>query len=55
MNTPTLPWYRVPEVWLMIVLLSAAVAGGITTLVIAERLPDAQIHNPNTQGRLHGH
>ncbi|MBB6183787.1 hypothetical protein [Oleiagrimonas soli] len=54
MNTPTLPWYRVPEVWLMIALLGAAVAGGISTLVIAERLPDAQIHHADTQGRLHG-
>ena len=51
----SLPWYRVPEVWLMIVLVGSAVAAGITTLVIAERLPDAHIVNADTQGHLHGH
>jgi hypothetical protein len=51
----TMPWYRVPEVWLMIILVGAAVAGGITTLVIAERQPDAHIINADTQGHLHGH
>lgn len=55
MNTPVTPWYRVPEVWLMLVLLGSAVGAGLTTLVIAERLPDAHIVDADTQGRLHGH
>lgn len=55
MKQPSTPWYRVPEVWLMLVLLGSTVAAGITTLVVAERLPDAAIVHADTQGHLHGH
>lgn len=34
-NTPAAPWYREPWVWLVIAVPSAAVAGGIVTLVLA--------------------
>jgi len=50
-----MPWYRVPEVWLMIFLVGSAVAAGLTTLFIAESLPDAAIVNADTQGHMHGH
>lgn len=42
------PWYRVPEAWLILVLLAGGVFAGLSLLVVAERLPDAHaalIHN----------
>lgn len=50
----TTPWYRVPEVWLLLVLLSGGVAGGLTLAAVAISLPDAYIANADTQTHLHG-
>lgn len=44
-----LPWYRVPEVWLLIVLLAGGVGGGVTLAAVAMSLPDAYIANADTQ------
>lgn len=43
MKPGTVPWYRIPEVWLAIALLGAGVASGIALAVIATSLPDARI------------
>lgn len=40
MNKENMPWYRVPEVWLILFLLAAAVIGSIATLITALRHPD---------------
>lgn len=50
MNTPRerrLPWYRVPELWLFIVLIAATVIGTFGMMAIATRQPDVAIHVPN--------
>lgn len=44
---PTLAWYRVPEVWLMLVLLGAMVVGSFALLSSAIRTPDTHIVVPN--------
>jgi hypothetical protein len=46
----TMPWYRVPEVWLLIFLVAGGVAGGVTLAAVAMSLPDAHIANAETQG-----
>jgi hypothetical protein len=46
----TMPWYRVPEVWLLIFLVAGGVGGGVTLAAIAMSLPDAYIANADTQG-----
>lgn len=43
---PGLPWYRVPEVWLIVVLLGATVIGSLSLVVTAVRRPDAHIAVP---------
>jgi hypothetical protein len=40
MNTTENSWFRVPEVWLMIVLLAAAVAGSLMLAATAVRHND---------------
>lgn len=45
MNTPTdrirpLPWYRVPVVWLGIVLFAGSLAGCVWMIVVAAQHPD---------------
>lgn len=40
------PWFRVPEVWLMLVLLGATVLGSFALLASAIRHPDAHITVP---------
>lgn len=47
----TLPWYRVPEAWLVILLLAGGVFAGVGLAVVAWRLPDAHIMNVDTQGQ----
>lgn len=42
-------WYRVPEVWLLIFLLSGGVSGALTLAIVAMSLPDAYIANADTQ------
>jgi hypothetical protein len=49
----TLPWYRVPEVWLLIFLVAGGVGGGVTLAAIAMSLPDAYIANAETQKLPH--
>lgn len=51
----TTPWYRVPEVWLLLFLLAGGVGGGVALAVVAVGLPDAYIANADTQTHLHGH
>jgi hypothetical protein len=50
----TTPWYRVPEVWLLLVLLFGGVSGGLTLAAVAISLPDAYIANADAQAHLHG-
>ena len=45
-----LAWYRVPEVWLMIVLLAGGVGGSAALAAVAMSLPDAYIATADTQG-----
>ncbi|HEY6894124.1 MAG TPA: hypothetical protein VI258_08155 [Rhodanobacteraceae bacterium] len=49
----TMPWYRVPEVWLLIFLVAGGVGGGVTLAAIAMSLPDASIANAATQKPPH--
>ena len=42
-----LPWYRVPELWLFIVLIAATVIGTFGMMAIATRQPDAAISVPD--------
>lgn len=50
-----MPWYRVPEVWLVIFLLAGGVFAGVSIVVIATHQPDAHIVDANTQGPPAGH
>lgn len=50
-----LAWYRVPEVWLLIVLLAGGVGGGVTLAAVAMSLPDAYIANADTQSHPLAH
>jgi hypothetical protein len=45
----TMSWYRVPEVWLLIVLLAGGVSGGVALAAVAMSLPDAYIANADTE------
>ena len=45
------PWFRVPEVWLILVLLGATVLGSFALLATAMRHPDAHIAVPFDQPR----
>lgn len=45
-TTPRLAWYRVPEVWLILVLLGATVIGSISLVVTAVRRPDVHVVVP---------
>lgn len=58
MNTPVestsaapMRWYRVGEVWLMLVLLGATVAGSLSLVATAVRHPDAHIVVPDDAPR----
>ncbi|MGN6521391.1 MAG: hypothetical protein ACTHK2_18445 [Dokdonella sp.] len=44
-------WYRVGEVWLMLVLLGATVVGSLSLVVTAVRHPDAHVVVPNDAPR----
>ncbi len=43
----SMAWYRVPELWLILILLGATVIGSFALLVTAIRMPDAHIVVPN--------
>jgi hypothetical protein len=47
------PWYRVPEVWLLIALLVGGVSGATALAAVAMSLPDAYIANADTQTHAH--
>lgn len=49
-NTRT-PWFRVPEVWLMVVLLGATVLGSFALIASAVQHPDAHITVPHDAAR----
>lgn len=44
---PHMAWYRVPELWLILILLGATVAGSFALLVTAIRTPDTHVTVPN--------
>ena len=44
------PWYRVPEAWLVVLLLAGGVFAGLSIAVIAMQLPDAHIAESNSSG-----
>jgi hypothetical protein len=46
-NEPQMAWYRVPEMWLMLILLSAMVVGSFALLGEAIHTPDVHIVVPN--------
>jgi hypothetical protein len=48
---PETPWYRVPEMWLVLLLLGATVIGSISLVVTAVRHPDAHLTVPNDEPR----
>lgn len=48
------PWYRVPEAWLVVLLLAGGVFAGVSVAVIAMHQPDARIVQPNASGELIG-
>lgn len=45
MDTPRLPWYRHPIVWLVIALPAATVPAGLATLALAMRGADSVVHD----------
>lgn len=56
MNGPCLDarrnaWHRVPEVWLILVLLGATVIGSLSLVVTAVRSPDAHVIVPDDEPR----
>lgn len=46
-HTPRLAWYRVPEVWLIFVLLGATMIGTFIMMDLATRQPDTHLVVPN--------
>ncbi len=44
------PWYRVPEAWLVVLLLAGGVFAGVSVAVIAMQQPDAHIVETNSSG-----
>jgi hypothetical protein len=46
-TVPHMPWYRVPEMWLMLILLGAMVIGSFALLAEAIHTPDVHIVVPN--------
>ncbi len=49
------PWYRVPEAWLVVLLLAGGVFAGLSIAIIAMHLPDAHIAEANAAGETTGH
>lgn len=45
------PWYRVPEMWLIVLLLGSTVIGSLSLVATAVRHPDAHIVVPGDQPR----
>ena len=46
-----MPWYRVPEVWLIVLLLGATVIGSLSLVATAVRHPDTHLAVPNDSPR----
>lgn len=46
-TTPSMPWYRVPEVWLILILLGATVIGSFALLAEAINTSDSHIVVPD--------
>ena len=44
---PFMPWYRVPEVWLILILLGATVIGSFALLAEAINTPDTHVVVPD--------
>jgi hypothetical protein len=45
------PWYRVPEMWLIVLLLGSTVIGSLSLVATAVRHPDAHVVVPGDQPR----
>lgn len=45
--SPFMPWYRVPEVWLILILLGATIIGSFALLAEATNTSDRHIVVPN--------
>lgn len=46
-STPFLAWYRVPEMWLILILLGATVVGSFALLATSIRTSDTHVTVPN--------
>jgi hypothetical protein len=46
-GTPFLAWYRVPEMWLILIMLGATVVGSFALLATAIRTSDTHVTVPN--------
>ncbi|MGB0134266.1 hypothetical protein [Dokdonella sp.] len=46
-STLILAWYRVPELWLILILLGATVIGSFALLATAIQTPDTHVAVPN--------
>jgi hypothetical protein len=46
-GTPFLAWYRVPEMWLILIMLGATVIGSFALLATAIRTSDTHVTVPN--------
>ena len=44
---PRMAWYRVPEVWLIFVLLGATIIGTFVMMALATRQPDTHLSVPH--------
>lgn len=45
------PWYRVAEVWVIVLLLGATIAGTFVMMALATRQPDRHLTVPNDMPR----
>ena len=48
------PWYRVPEAWLVVLLLAGGVFAGLSVAFIALHLPDAHIAETHASAEMVG-
>ena len=46
-NNPSMPWYKVPEMWLILLLLGSTVIGSFALLAEAINTPDTHIVVPD--------
>jgi hypothetical protein len=44
-STGTIPWYRLPVMWLVVGLLLLSCAGGAVLVALAVLVPDQEVHS----------